>query len=229
MNKFLPLFLVGVCVFGLSSCDVEDDTHVQGVVEAEGKWANIGQGTLTFKVVDGVHTLVDDFKADYVSTYQNATDLKIEKVSRVSTTSFTVQFSGTIKQHDYDINGIVVNKKGITGGESNYLAVFLKTDKAIEIVGTGSSSTLESETDVRKLVVYNGGTWVESAINTTNVTVASNNDATYPISATSLTAKIEDDLLVVAFTHPKDVAHSNYSLAIAAATNTLGATYSEAL
>src|SRR5574344_2393496 len=185
MKKIGYLLIAGLFAFSLASCDngSSDWSGEQGYLEAQGKWANIGKGSMEFALNSNGGTLVSELKTEYIQSYVGAKALTVNSINRLSDTNFTIEFSGTIT--DTTVDGIILSSKAIVNGTKNYLSVFLVTDNVIYKTSSRETTNNDLYTLDTTLGLYNGANWVESAISSSNI-VATSKDSAFPITLVTL-------------------------------------------
>src|SRR5574344_129255 len=225
MKKIEYLLIAVLFIFNLASCDngSSDWSGEQGYLEAQGKWANVGKGSLEFALNSNGGTLVSELKTEYIQTYVGAKALTVKSINRLSDTNFTIEFSGTIT--DTTVDGIILSSKAIVNGAKNYLSVFLVTDNVIYKTSSRETTDNDLYTLDTTLGLYNGANCVESAITSTNI-VATSKDSAFPITLVTLDLSYlsSSEIRVKASTLKINTAH--FTIDLASATNSFSATYS---
>ncbi len=225
MKKIGYLLIAGLFIFNLASCDngSSDWSGEQGYLEAQGKWANVGKGSLEFALNSNGGTLVSELKAEYIQTYVGAKALTVKSINRLSDTNFKIEFSGTIT--DTTVDGIILSSKAIVNGAKNYLSVFLVTDNVIYKTSSRETTNNDLYTLDTTLGLYNGANWVESAITSTNI-VATSKDSAFPITLVTLDLSYlsSSEIKIKATTLKINTGH--FTIDLASATNSFSANYS---
>lgn len=225
MKKIGYLLIAGLFIFNLASCDngSSDWSGEQGYLEAQGKWANVGKGSLEFALNSNGGTLVSELKTEYIQTYVGAKALTVKSINRLSDTNFTIEFSGTIT--DTTVDGIILSSKAIVNGTKNYLSVFLVTDNVIYKTSSRETTNNDLYTLDTTLGLYNGANWVESAISSSNI-VATSKDSAFPITLVTLDLNYlsKSEIRVKASTLKINSGH--FTIDVASVTNSFGANYS---
>jgi hypothetical protein len=212
------------CLLTLASCGGEDKDHKQGVIGAE-KWANIGSGAIALTVADeyqGSISFKSDFSASYVTTYVGASALTIKGATYVNANRVTLSLEGKIT--DTQVTGFVISSDGLNGADSayDYLSIFTVVDSPV-VRGHYSSS---NDRHTYSLDLLNGGSWIETALTSANITFATSDPTTYPLTSFDPSFKYDSDQktldVSITYSSSDSKASAACSISFTAATNSLG-------
>jgi hypothetical protein len=221
-QKIARLFMTVLSVSLLAGCgdEKEDKQNILNSAEHYGQFADVGKGTVVLNMAEG--TLADTVEAAQVEADLGFAKMKVTGVNKLSSTSLSVSMEGKcVLDGVANMGRIRLNYKATSQTDYNYICTFPIVTSLIDAYKNETSrsgtSSLIITTNIASLRLLNGAKWVDSAINSNNITVSTSDETNYPLSALKFVPVYLEQDVVLTYASVNDLA--GYTVSFAAATN----------